>query len=87
MDAITRAEAAERLLKNEILHDAFTTLYASYTDAWKNSKEGDTAARDNAYRMLRALQSVERHIQAVVENGKLAKHHKAEIEGKARRWL
>lgn len=71
MDA---AEAARRLLEDKTLLAAFARLEASYTSAWRDTAPAQTAEREDAYTMLRALERLRRDLETVVQNGNLAEH-------------
>ena len=69
----TRGDAAERLLKDELLLEAFSTLEQEYTHLWKQTKPSDEAAREKLWLSLRQLELVKAQLQSVVQTGKVAK--------------
>lgn len=73
-DTLVTGQKAEQLLKNEILIDAFEKLEIEYLSIIKNSEIADVEVRENAYRLMRSLQLLQRHLETVVSTGKIALH-------------
>ncbi|QDP65663.1 MAG: hypothetical protein GOVbin707_14 [Prokaryotic dsDNA virus sp.] len=67
-------QKAELLLKNEILINAFVELEKQYLEIIKNSEIADVEVRENAYKLMRSLQLLQRHLETVVSTGKIALH-------------
>lgn len=69
----SRGDAAERLLKDELLNEAFNVLEQEYTNLWKQTKPSDEAAREKLWLSLRQLEMVRAQLHSVVQTGKVAK--------------
>ena len=70
--ATARAARAEGLLRNELLAEAFDTLEASYTQAWRNTTIEDVSGREKLFLAINIVGKVRDHLNSVVNNGKLA---------------
>ena len=73
-ESMRKGQKAELLLKNEILIEAFEKLEQEYLNIIKNSDIADVEIRENAYKLIRSLQLLQRHIETVVSTGKIALH-------------
>jgi hypothetical protein len=71
-DALTRAAQARDLLSHELLTEAFATLEASYSDAWRTSTVDQVDAREKLFLAINIVGKVRDHLSAVLNNGKLA---------------
>lgn len=69
----SRGDHAARLLKDELLVEAFGVLEEEYTKLWKQTKPSDEAAREKLWLSLRQLEMVKAQLQSVVQTGKVAK--------------
>lgn len=69
---LARAAQAEALMRNELFVDAFKVLEADYFKAWVGTTEVETQARENYWRAINMLGDVERHLKAVINDGKIA---------------
>ncbi len=76
----SRGMRAERLLKDELLVEAFSTLEADYTAAWKKTGVRDTDGRERLWQAIQIVGKVRDHLTAVVSNGKLAATELKQIE-------
>lgn len=81
-DAIRRAERAKEILEHPLVVEAFADLDAYYTRAFRNSDPVASETREDAYRMLRAMDAFKAVFEAHLENGKLAEARLADEE----RW-
>jgi len=72
-DALSRAAQARDLLSHELLTEAFKTLEASYSDAWRTSSVDQVDAREKLFLAINIVGKVRDHLSAVLNNGKLAK--------------
>lgn len=81
-----RAGRAELLLRDDLLNEAFDTLEAEYYKAWRatGSAEAETYKRERLWQAINLLGKVKEGLQKYVENGKVAKAHLAQIQGKRR---
>lgn len=67
-----RAVKAQSLLENELLIEGFEALEQMLTEAWKKSKPGDTARREDAWRSLILLGKLRNGLESHVRTGRLA---------------
>lgn len=79
--ATNKAAQADRLLKDELLTDAFKGLEDAYLKAWRNTSIDDVAGREKLFLAINVVGKVRDHLTILVTNGKLAK---AELEELAR---
>ena len=70
---IERGKAAELLLRNELLVEAFETLESTYTAAWKATAPGHTDERERLFARVTALRDVRGHIEQIAMTGELAR--------------
>jgi hypothetical protein len=67
-----RGSKARQIVDNPLWAEAWTTLDAKLTDAWKASQTGMSERRELIYLQLRAAAEVRGHIETVLETGQLA---------------
>jgi hypothetical protein len=60
-----RADAAERLMQDPLLQEAFANLRVTYFEEWLNTEPGDERAREALYMAARAVSHVETHFRMV----------------------
>jgi len=72
-DEIARANAAELLLRNALLMEAFETLESTYTAAWKATATDQVDERERLFALTTALQDVRGHIEQIATTGDLAR--------------
>lgn len=72
-----RGERAERLLRDDMLVDAFAKLEAEYIGHWKTMT--DSAARDRLWMAVQIVGKVKSHLQSVAASGTLAKRELDDI--------
>lgn len=70
--ATARARKAESLLNDDMLAECFKTLEETYTYAWRNTTIEDVGAREKLFLAINVVGKVRDHLQAVVNDGKLA---------------
>ena len=66
-------KAAELLLRNELLTEAFEHLESTYTAAWKATAPGRTDEREKLFALVTALHDVRGHIEQIATTGELAR--------------
>ena len=71
-EKIDRGAKAEKLLRNELLQEAFDYLESEFTGAWKQSAVEDSQARERLYLLCQNLSAVKNYLKSAVEDGKLA---------------
>lgn len=67
-----RGERARQIIEDEVFVSAFAAIEADLTSAWRNSGVADSDAREDAYRMLRALDAVRADLTRVMVDGVMA---------------
>jgi len=80
-----RAIQAEGALNNDIIREAFATLEQSYIEAWKSTTIEDVTGREKLFLAINVVGKVKQHLQAVVNDGKLAAHQLRELAQTAER--
>lgn len=66
-------EYAKSLLSSSKINEVFQALEDQYTNAWKGSSFTDTAARDDAYYMIRALSQLKLELQSIAKSEDIIK--------------
>jgi hypothetical protein len=79
-----RAARAKALLEDELLNEAFATYEGELMKAWRETgtAQAETHKRERLWLAVNLLGKIREHLFKVVENGKVAKAHLAQIEGK-----
>ena len=72
-EEIARGKAAEVLLRNELLAEAFEQLETTYTAGWKATAPGQTDERERLYALITALDDVRGHIEQIATTGELSR--------------
>ena len=72
-EEIARGKAAELLLRNELLIEAFDNLESTYTAGWKATAPGQTDVRERLFALVMALRDVRGHIEQIATTGELAR--------------
>lgn len=82
-----RAARAEALLRDELLTEAFDKLEKSYTEEMilTGVGEADSYKRDRLHQAIHILRKVRGYLGKVVQDGKVARAHLVQIEGKRQR--
>ncbi|MCX5581481.1 hypothetical protein [Kaistia terrae] len=78
---VERAARAEALINDTLLSEAFTTLKATYLEAWEASHLRDTEGRERLFQAVKLVGSVQSHLVIILSDGQLAKHELATITG------
>jgi hypothetical protein len=61
-------EYAKSLLSSHGISVIFQALEEKYTSAWRGSSFTDTAIRDEAYHMIRALSSLKAELESIAKS-------------------
>jgi hypothetical protein len=61
---IRRGQAADRLLKDEVIRKIFDAVVEDLQAEWLRSRPDDTATREGCYRMVHAVQLVVAKLEA-----------------------
>ena len=83
--AAAKASRAQELLDNDLLGEAFATLEANYTAAWRATVVDDVAAREKLFLAINIVGKVRDHLNATVANGRLAQAELTELARTAER--
>jgi hypothetical protein len=75
---IERAHRAGLLLDNEIFKESLDLIQKNIIAEWQNSKSHDKEGREDCYRQLKSLNEIKRHIESVLNTGKMAQKQKEE---------
>jgi hypothetical protein len=70
--AAQKAARAQQLIDDELLAEAFAGLESAYTAAWRATMIDDVSAREKLFLAINVVGKVRDHLQAIVNNGKLA---------------
>jgi hypothetical protein len=73
--AAEKGRAAKELLDNPAVKEIFASLEVAYTEQWRSSKPEDEPARDDAYRMLRALDRLRGDLQSAASSAAVTAHN------------
>lgn len=87
-EAVKGARAKE-LLEHDLLAEAFTSLEAAYTQAWRLTTIDDVSGREKLFIAINVVGKVRDHLTAIMNNGTLATtelRQLAETAERARRW-
>jgi hypothetical protein len=83
---LARRAAAEALLQNEILQEAFAQLEERYIEEWRVSQFRDTDARERLWQAVNVLRKVKDHLARLVADGKLAQREIEQLTEKRKRF-
>lgn len=78
---------AREVLENEAFDGAFTAIEQELTEAWKNSPARDEAGRQKIWEYLTLLKKVRTHLEATLQDGKVAEldlNHRRSLAQRAR---
>jgi hypothetical protein len=70
-DRLQLGAHAKRLLDDPVLALAFDILTDDLAAAWRDSKIADDAKREDAYRMVKAIEAVKSRLQGLADNAKV----------------
>lgn len=65
MSDLSKAERAENLLRDELFTNELNVLEQTQLDIILTSNEYDIDKRENAYRMIKALQLIRTHFESI----------------------
>ena len=82
--AAERGARAQRLLEDDLLAEAFATLDAEYTKAWRATAARDTDARERLWQAVQVVAKVRDNLIRVVNGGKLAQRELAMLADRKR---
>ena len=71
-DVASRAAAAKRLLDDEVLAEALEDIRAEFMQSWRNTADENTDARENVWRMMKALDRITAKLESYVADGRFA---------------
>jgi hypothetical protein len=70
--SVSRATRAQKLVDDELLVEAFTTLEEAYIAAWRATTIEDVSGREKLFLAINIVGKVRSHLNTVVTDGKLA---------------
>ena len=82
---VAKAARAQSLASDELLSEAFATLEASYSAAWRSTVVDDVAGREKLFLAINIVGKVRDHLTSVIANGKLAQAELKELAEAAER--
>lgn len=71
-DAVQRGDRAKALLQNELLVEAFDNLESKIMEEWKATDPEDKERREDAWRSLKLLQTLQGQFRRIVTTGEAA---------------
>lgn len=77
-----RAAQARLLVESPLLKEAFAVFEAGLTQLWRDSTMADAAGRERAWSMLKAAQAVQKHLEQVIIDGRVAGRILEQMAGK-----
>ena len=83
---LARRAAAEALLQNDILQEAFVRLEERYIEEWRVAQFRDTDARERLWQAVNVLRKVKDHLARLVADGKLAQREIDQLTQKRKRF-
>lgn len=79
LQEISRGVKAKQLMENPLLQEAFQTIRSNLHDKFEGSKDGDSQARERIWMMLKVVNEVERHLETVVDTGRMAEQQRESL--------
>lgn len=80
-----RGQQARRVLEEPLLVEAFATVEGALRQQWETSGDGEEAARERVWLMLKLLQRVQAGLIEVMETGRLSETQLAAVEAAEKR--
>lgn len=71
-EATARAAAAQRLLDDPMLQEAFAAVRNGAIEAWVQTKTADAQAREFAWLTVKAVDRIAAELQSIIDTGKIA---------------
>jgi signal transduction protein with GAF and PtsI domain len=68
-------------MEDELVKEALETIKNNIRDSWETSKSQDKEGREEAWKMLKAVNEFERHFRSIMETGTMASHELNRIQG------
>ena len=69
-----KKQAAESFMRDDALNEAVATLLDKYHNQIESSLPEESAERERAYSMIRAIRDIENEIGRMISGAKLAEH-------------
>lgn len=69
-----RGREASQLLENALIQEAFSTIRENVLAKWEASKSADKEGREDAWKMIHAMNEFKRYFVNLVQTGKIAEH-------------
>lgn len=77
---VQRAREAKEVLENHLVQDAFKTIRETLLAKWEASKANDKDGREEAWKMLHAMNEFKRYFESIIQTGKVAEHELTRLE-------
>jgi len=71
-EIIAKANHAKRLLEDEVLLDAFSTIEEDIYREWRSSEVNDYDKRTDLFLTLKCLERLEARLRAILDDGTIA---------------
>jgi len=75
-----KAEIAKNILRADEELNGFALIRENIILQWEQSTSSDEKGRENCYRMLHALNELERYLQSLIDAGKIEAYRKINNE-------
>ena len=73
LDAVSRADAAKRILDEPVVKEAIAGIKAEIIKQWSETPARDTEAREWVWRHYKACEKFEGVLRGYIESGRMAK--------------
>jgi ribosome-associated protein YbcJ (S4-like RNA binding protein) len=77
-EIIAKGERAEKLLKNELLIEAFEQIKAALMEKWATSPVRDQEGREYLFLQIKATNDARGYLEQVMRDGKVTVHSQIE---------
>ncbi len=82
---LERAARARAIVEDELVVEVFARLESRLIEGWVASPPGETMAREEAYRSLRALHDFKAEFERLLSDGKVAERGLMDTKARAAR--
>ena len=89
-EELERARLAEELINNPLWTEAHEEYTRRLKEEWANSPARDAEGREKIWLMLKAAEAAKRHLQEIINTGKLASIQMEQwqsVKDRAKAWL
>ena len=82
-----RKVLAEQLLSNSLYIEAFTAIRADILDKFSKTKFKESAERDELWRKMQTVDSIQSYFEQVIRNGKVAESKLDQLKTKLKQVI